>query len=188
MQTEKKDWLKFTVGFIACLFFRLIPFRVPNIEPILAVQMPFSRIYGGVAGFSFAFFSIVVYDFFTSGLGMWTLITAVVYGSMGLWAVHYFKNKKNNSFEYVKFAIMSTIAFDAITGLSVGPLFFHQSFFTALVGQIPFTVLHLIGNSAFALILSPSIYNFILKKEKNRTLLQNDLNFTCPVTNSANGA
>ena len=165
METYKKNWLKFIIGFIVCLLFRFIPFRPPNIEPILAAQMPFARVYGSIAGFSFAFFSIVVYDFFTSGLGMWTLITAVAYGLLGLWAVAYFKNKKNNSLDYVKFAIMSTIVFDAGAGLSVGPLFFHQSFSVALAGQIPFTLLHLVGNSAFAFLLSPLIYNFILKKK-----------------------
>jgi hypothetical protein len=89
---------------------------------------------------------------------------------LGLWAVGYFRNKKNNSLDYVKFAIMSTLLFDAVTGLSVGPLFFHQSFITAAFGQIPFTILHLTGNIAFAFILSPAIYNFAVKKKKLETL------------------
>ncbi len=161
----KKDWLKFLIGWMICLAIRLLPFRPPNIAPILAAQMPLARVYGSIAGLSFAFFGIVVYDFLTSGLGMWTLVTAVTYGLLGLWAVAYFKNKKNSSLDYVKFAIISTILFDAVTGLSIGPLFFHQSFSVALAGQIPFTLLHLLGNSAFAFLLSPIIYNFILKKK-----------------------
>ena len=56
METYKKNWLKFILGFIACLLIRLIPFRPPNVEPILAMQMPFSRAYGALASFLFAFF------------------------------------------------------------------------------------------------------------------------------------
>ncbi|OGI85628.1 hypothetical protein A3A01_01270 [Candidatus Nomurabacteria bacterium RIFCSPLOWO2_01_FULL_39_17] len=165
MKTNQKNYLNYVLGFIFCLLVRMIPFRPPNIEPILAVQMPFSRIFGGLLGFSFGFFSIVVYDFLTFGLGIWTLITAMAYGLLGLWAIRYFKNKKNNSLEYVKFALMSTLFYDAVTGLTLGPLFFHQSFVVALAGQIPFTILHLFGNSIFAYVLSPRIYNLLKKKK-----------------------
>ena len=165
MKTNQKNYLNYVLGFIFCLLVRMIPFRPPNIEPILAVQMPFSRIFGGLLGFSFGFFSIVVYDFLTFGLGIWTLITAMAYGLLGLWAIRYFKNKKNNSLEYVKFALMSTLFYDAVTGLTLGPLFFHQSFVIALAGQIPFTILHLFGNSIFAYVLSPGIYNLLKKKK-----------------------
>lgn len=165
MKTNQKNYLIYVLGFIFCLLVRLVPFRAPNIEPILATQMPFSRFYGKIAGFSFGFLSIIAYDILTSTLGMWTIFTATTYGVLGLWAVQYFKNKNNNRFVYVKFALMSTIFFDIVTGLSVGPLFFHQSFSVALTGQIPFTILHLLGNSLFAFILSPVIYNFLIKKK-----------------------
>jgi uncharacterized membrane protein len=79
------------VGFIACLLIRLIPFRPPNIEPILATQMPFSKAYGKIAGFLFAFLSMVLYDILTGKIGMWTFITASAYGFLGLWASIYFK-------------------------------------------------------------------------------------------------
>jgi uncharacterized membrane protein len=76
MQKYQKNWLKFSVGLVLCLLVRLIPFRPPNIEPILATNMPFSKAYGPYAGFLFAFVSIVLYDVVTSTLGMWSLITA----------------------------------------------------------------------------------------------------------------
>ena len=119
----KKNWFKYVVGFVMCLLIRLIPFRPPNIEPILATQMPFSRAYGKLAGFSFAFLSMVLYDIITGKVGMWTFITAGVYGLLALWAVDYFKNKANNSWSYAKFAVMGTLAYDIVTGLSIGPLF-----------------------------------------------------------------
>ena len=166
METYKKNWFKYIFVFTICLLIRLIPFRPPNIEPILATQMPFSKSYGGVAGFLFAFLSIILYDILTGKVGMWTLITASIYGILGFLASRYFKNKENSSWNYVKFAIFGTLFFDIITGLSIGPLLFNQSFMIALVGQIPFTIMHLIGNTGFAIIISPMIYKYVIENEK----------------------
>jgi uncharacterized membrane protein len=172
MGTYKKNWLKFILGFITCLFIRLIPFRPPNIEPILATQMPFSKAYGAYAGFLFAFFSIVLFDLITQKLGIWTLLTAVAYGVLGLWAAFYFKNRKGGALDYALFAIYGTLFFDAVTGLSIGPLFFGQSFTEAFVGQIPFTAMHLLGNISFALTLSPIIHRYVIENSKLEILPQ----------------
>ncbi len=169
METCKKNWIKYFAGFAACLLIRFIPFRPPNIEPILATQMPFSKFYGKLAGFLFAFLSMILFDVLTGKTGAWTLITAIVYGLLGVWAAAYLKNKNNNSWNYVKFAVMSTLAFDIATGLSIGPLFFQQSFAGAVMGQIPFTALHLAGNVSFAAILSPIIYKFVVANKKLET-------------------
>jgi uncharacterized membrane protein len=166
MNNIQKNWFKYIVGFIACLLIRLIPFRPPNIEPILATQMPFSKAYGKIAGFLFAFLSMVIFDIITGKVGMWTFITASAYGLLGLWASIYFKNKNNSSWNYAKFAVMGTLAFDIVTGLSVGPLFFHQPFIEALIGQIPFTALHLIGNIGFAVVFSPLLYKYVIENKK----------------------
>ena len=123
-----------------------------------------------MAGFLFGFLSIVLYDIITGQIGAWTFITSSAYGILGLSATVYFKNKKSSSWNYVKFSIMGTLFFDAVTGLSVGPLIFHQPFMGALAGQIPFTIFHLLGNISFALILSPAIYNIAVKKEKSENV------------------
>lgn len=161
-----KNWFKFVLGFIVCLLVRLIPFRPPNIEPIMATVMPFSRAYGKGAGFLFAFTSMVLFDLIVGKVGIWTLITAVAYGLVGLCAAVYFKNKKNTAWNYAKFAIISTILFDAATGFTVGPLFFGQPFIAAVIGQIPFTAMHLLGNISFALVLSPALYAFVIQNKK----------------------
>jgi energy-coupling factor transport system substrate-specific component len=168
VKSYKKNWVKYIGLFVICLLVRLIPFRAPNIEPILATQMPFSRIYGKIAGFSFAFFSIILYDILTGKVGSWTFITAVIYGFLGLWAIKYFKNKKNSKWDYAKFAIMGTILFDISTGFLIGPLFFNQPLMGAIIGQIPFTGLHLLGNVSFALLLSPVIYTYTIKNQKTK--------------------
>ncbi len=177
METYKKNWLKFVTGLVVCLLVRLLPFRPPNIEPILAVQMPFSKVYGAYVGFLFAILSIVLYDLITGTLGMWSLVTAGAYGVLGLGAAVYFKKNNANVWGFVRYAIFGTLFFDAVTGLTVGPLLFHQSFASALVGQIPFTMMHLLGNVSFAVLLSPAIYSFMIKKKKSETkLLINTLN------------
>lgn len=159
--------LKFSLALVLCLLVRLIPLRAPNIEPILATTMPFSKAYGAFVGFSFAVLSILLYDVLTGTFGVQTFFTAGAYGILGWWSASYFKKNKASAWSYVRFAIFGTLFYDALTGLTVGPLFFHQSFSGSLIGQIPFTALHLAGNITFAYILSPVIYNFLIKKKKN---------------------
>ena len=161
----KKNWLKTTIMFLSVLIFRLLPFRAPNVEPIMAVIMPFSKLYGALMSFIFGVLSIVVYDSMTSGLGVWTFVTAIIYGFVGVGAFWYFKNRYGWK-SYASYAIIATIIYDAVTGLTLGPLFFGQSFATALVGQIPFTALHLLGNVSFAIVLSPAIERWLVKEEK----------------------
>jgi uncharacterized membrane protein len=160
--TYKKHFFKFVVGWVFVFAVRLIPFRPPNIEPVLAVQMPFSKHFGKLAGFLFAFLNIILFDSLTSGIGMWTWITAFAYGLLGVLAGWFFKNRASSRLNYAVFAIIATILYDAVTGLTIGPLLFGQSFMEALVGQIPFTLRHLLGNTLFAVIVSPILYSWIV--------------------------
>ena len=176
MNGSKKNYLKFSLGLLFCLLVRLIPFRAPNVEPILATMMPMSKAYGALMGFSFAVLSILLYDTLTGTLGLQTFFTAGAYGMLGLWATHYFRKKEANRGNFVRFAIMGTLFYDAVTGLTVGPIFFHQSLWASIVGQIPFTVLHLISNIAFAFILSPAIYNILIRKKKENKFAPNIIN------------
>lgn len=166
MNKYKKNWFKFVLGFMFCMLIRLIPFRPPNVEPILATNMPFSKVYGSVAGFFFAFLSILLFDILTGHYGVWSYLTAGAYGVLGFWAFYFFKNKEASRKNYVLFAIIGTLFFDIVTGLSIGPLFFGQSFMNALVGQIPFTMWHLLGNISFAFVLSPIIHTYMLENSR----------------------
>lgn len=175
----EKNYFKYAVGLSLCLLVRLIPFRAPNIEPILATAMPFSKHYGAFAGISFAVLSILLYDVATATLGVQTFFTAGAYGVLGWWSASYFKKHKASAMNFMRFAIIGTLFFDAVTGLTVGPLFFNQPLWSTLVGQIPFTALHLLGNITFAVALSPAIYKFLIKKKKEKplpTLILNPLN------------
>jgi hypothetical protein len=162
----KKNWIKYITAFVGVLLVRLVPFRAPNVEPLMAVIMPFGKVYGGLMSFIFGALSIVIYDSVTSGLGIWTLITALAYGLLGLGAQYYFKNRSGWK-SYASYAVIATIFYDAVTGLTIGPLFFHQSFMVSLVGQIPFTALHLLGTVTFAIILSPVIEMWAVKSKES---------------------
>lgn len=183
MNVNKKNYFKFSLVLVLCLLVRLIPLRAPNVEPILATTMPFSKAYGAFVALSFAVLSILLFDVLTGTLGMQTFFTVGAYGVLGLWSANYFKTHKGTAFNYVRFAIIGTLFFDAVTGLTVGPLFFHQTFLASLVGQIPFTALHLLGNVIFAAILSPAIYNFLMKENKQRKKEKQKVQ-TVPVINT----
>jgi energy-coupling factor transport system substrate-specific component len=158
-----KNWMKYTIAFLVALIIRLVPFRAPNVEPIMAVIMPFGKKYNIFSIFMFSVFSIVLFDFVTSGIGIWTLITAFIYGLIGIGASFYFKNRSGWR-NYALYAFFATIVYDCLTGLTIGPLFFNQSFMVSLIGQIPFTILHLIGNVSFAIVLSPVIERWVIKE------------------------
>jgi energy-coupling factor transport system substrate-specific component len=165
-QNQMKNWVKYIIAFFTVLLFRLMPFRAPNVEPIMAVIMPFGKVYGALMSFIFGVLSIVIYDSVTSGFGVWTVLTALTYGLVGVGSFFYFKNKSGWK-SYVLYAVTATIIYDALTGLTLGPLFFGQTFMTALVGQIPFTALHLLGNVSFAIVLSPAIERWLVKESKS---------------------
>lgn len=166
---HKKDWLKFIIGWLTCFFIRLTPFRPPNVEPVLATTMPFSKKYGWEASFLFAFLSIFIFDFFTQKVGVWTLVTGIVYGLLGIGSFLYFRKRKSTPINYLKYAIVGTIFYDALTGLTIGPLVFKMPFMVALVGQIPFTVNHLLGNIVFSVTLSPAIYKWVVENKNLAT-------------------
>ena len=156
--------LKFAIGWTAVFLFRLIPFRPPNFEPMLATVMPFSKRYGLLGSFSFGFFGIVLFDAITSGWGIWTAVTAVCYGSLGVAAHLFFKNREASVKNFLLFGIPGTLAYDAIT-MTIGPLFNAQLWSAALLGQIPFTLMHLLGTVVFATVLSPALYRWVVQSE-----------------------
>lgn len=157
--------LKYVIGFVVVFALRLLPFRVPNVEPVMATMMPFAKRFGAWGGFLFATLSIVLYDAVTSGWGIWTLVTALAYGLLGVMAHYYFIHRESSAKNFVIFAVYGTLLYDALTGLTIGPLFWHQPFMVALVGQIPFTLLHLVGNVTFAAIVSPALYRWVVSNE-----------------------
>jgi len=157
-----KEKIKILTIFLGCFLFRLLPFRAPNVEPLMASIMPISRKYGAFFSFLFGFLSIFIYDFVTH-FGSWTLTVGITYGFVGIAAYFYFNKFKASVLNFAVFAFFATIIFDLITGVMIAPLF-GENLLTALVLQIPFTLLHLAGNVGFALTLSPLLNKWLVSE------------------------
>ena len=113
---------------------------------------------------------MVLYDAITSGITQWTAVTAVTYGLIGL-ASPLFMQGKYPLARYVGYAVVATLFFDAITGVVAGAVLFDMSWKTGLIGQIPFTINHLIGNTLLAVALSPLIDWLLWTTSKNQLQL-----------------
>jgi uncharacterized membrane protein len=158
--------LKYTLALILVIGVRMIP-HVPNVEPITATLMPFARKWGMWSGALFGVLAVLLYDLATGTMGPWSFFTAGAYALLGIVAGLYFKRVQGKGvMSYVGFSIIGTLFYDAITGLTVGPLFFGQPFIVAVIGQIPFTLSHVAGNIVLALVVAPLIYKFIVTNEK----------------------
>ncbi|HET8581437.1 MAG TPA: hypothetical protein VFL98_03140 [Candidatus Paceibacterota bacterium] len=158
--------IKFALGLALVVLVRLIP-HVPNVEPITATLMPYARKWGMASGAVFGILAVVLYDLATGTFGPWTAFTAGAYAILGLAAGLYFKHVHGRAvFQYLGFAIGGTILYDALTGLTVGPLFYGQPLMDALIGQIPFTLMHLASNIVLAAIVSPLVEKFIVANPK----------------------
>ncbi|MCX6767651.1 MAG: hypothetical protein NTY90_02910 [Candidatus Micrarchaeota archaeon] len=157
--------LKFAGGLAAAILLRL-PQAVPNVEPVMAFVLPYSKAYGALAGFAFAFISVLSFDFISGRVGVWTLYTAVPYGLIGLFAAKYLGSREKRS-SYAAYAAGATIAYDAVTAFMFG-LQFNQPLWLTFVGQVPFTLVHLAGNISLSAVVSPLIYRRVLAgKQEN---------------------
>ena len=106
---------------------------------------------------------MVLYDFVTGHVGLWTWTTSITYGIVGVFSAIYFKKFKAKTSNFVIFAIIGTVFFDLVTGVLIAP-FIGQSILNASFMQIPFTILHLAGNIGFAVMLSPVLNKWFLSE------------------------
>jgi len=131
--------------------------------------MPFGKQMGPATGFLFGFLSMLLFDFATSEVGMWTYVTGITFGMMGIASHVFLKDAQGQAWQYVLFAIVATIIYDAITGVLMGNLLFALPLRDAFVGQIPFTINHLIGNIVLSLILTPLVERCIITNKQFET-------------------
>lgn len=161
--------VKYLLGLLLVIGLRLLP-HPPNVEPITATLMPFAKRWGMLAGALFGGLAIISYDLLTGTFGVWSWFTLGAYVLLGLFAGLYFRYVQGGGvLSYVGFAIVGTLFYDAITGLTLGPLFFGQPFMAALMGQIPFTLYHLAGNIVLAAVVSPLVYRWVVTNSQLET-------------------
>ncbi len=159
---------KYIAGFLFTLVFRLLsPFLgLWNVSPLMATELAGSKAYGPWVGGLYGALSIVLLDIIVGRTGSWTFITAITYGVVGVWGSYFLKNRSASAMNFVVASIVGTLFFDLVTGVLMGPLLYHQPWIEAIVGQIPFTLRHLAGNTFFALVLAPWFYTKIMENPK----------------------
>lgn len=161
-----KNNTKLFVAFFVVLGFRLLPVRPPNVEPILATIMPLSKKFGVLSGVLFSVLSIVVYDLLTSGIGGYTWSAALAYAFVALGSGVYLERKDGTAYNFVIVSIAGILFYDTLTGIILGPIVTGSSMYVAFIGQIPFTLLHLMGGAIFAIVLSPLLSKWFVASEK----------------------
>lgn len=159
---------KYIVGFLGTLVFRLLsPFLgLWNISPLMATELAGSKAYGPWVGGLYGALSIALVDVLMGKTGLWTIVTSITYGLVGVFGAFYLKNRNASAKNFIVITIIGTLFFDLITGVLMGPLLFGGSFTVAAIGQIPFTARHLLGNVFFASVLAPWFYRKIMNNPK----------------------
>ena len=94
-------------------------------------------------------------------IGLWTLTGALSWGLVGLL---FSRQKPNGSpFTFAKLGLGGTLLFDALTGPVASTFVWGMPFSEALVGQIPFTIKHLLGIAAISIVLAPLLFPSVRK-------------------------
>jgi len=168
MTSKLQPYVRFTIGILICFAIRLFPWRPPNIEPITATLMPFGKRMGPAVGFLFGFLNILLFDIATREVGMWTFVTGITYGVIGIASFLILGRVRGSAWQYALFAVVATIIYDLITGVAMGNLLFAMPLREAFVGQIPFTINHLLGNILLAFTLSPIVDRWIVQDQEAR--------------------
>lgn len=139
---------------MACNFYRLLKL-FPNNDPIMGFILPYGKQDKAWKVGLFAFSTMVAFDFITNKIGIWTWITAVVYGLIAIGFSKYLKNKKSSLRTYTFTAIFGILLFDLVTGPIMSSVVFKISFQLAFMGQIPFTLMHISSGLTYTWILAP---------------------------------
>ncbi len=142
------------------VFIRAFP-RPPNIEPVMASMMPVAKKHGAIAAAFFAAFAMLLADALMARVGWWSLYTAAAYALVAYGAAIYLQDKRGVK-HYAAFSIVGTLFFDVTTAVAFA-LNFGISIPAAMVAQIPFTLMHLAGNVALAVVAAPLIEKYVLE-------------------------
>jgi len=147
--------VKYALSILFCNAYRFLRI-IPNNDPIMGCMLPFSRKDKWWQGALFAFLTMVSFDFITMKIGIWTAVTASTYACLGLlFYLIYKKLKKVKLKHYLGSGIAGVLIFDFVTGPIMSSWLFGIGFAAAFIGQIPFTIMHLLTVSGFILILTP---------------------------------
>ena len=147
--------IKYFLGLAACNFYRLLKF-FPNNDPIMGFTLPFARRDKWWQAMLFPAIAMTSFDLITMKVGIWTIFTTATYGLIGLLFYAYFKRKKRVGLKtYAKSSAIGVLIFDVLTGPIMSSYLFKMPLSAAVLGQIPFTIMHLASAIAFTILLAP---------------------------------
>lgn len=137
---------------------------IPNNDPIMSMALPFSRRSSVWTSFAFPFITMASFDFVTGYVGAWTVVTSLTYGILGVIFHYALKDRKRVGIKrYLGYGVFGVLVFDFVTGVIATPFLYPPiGFWQALIGQIPFTAMHLLTTSAFILVVTPLLDKEVL--------------------------
>lgn len=126
----------------------------------MTTLMPWGKKYGALVGVLVPLLGIVVYDVLTGAVGSWTVYTALTYAAIG-YAASWYMHGRNRWHHYALFAGVATLVYDGITGVVMSTLLWNMPLSEAFVGQIQFTMWHLLSNVALGATVSLVVYKML---------------------------
>ena len=156
-----REWL-ISIGFILGAAALRVPMQaIPSAEPITFFAILSGWLFGKRKGFLVGAGALYASNFLVfGGQGVWSLFQALGFGVIGF--LGGFLGKKARLWNVVLITILGTILFEVI--INIGSIFmFPFALFSLFLTALPFGIIHLISNSAFALLL-PKTKEFIYEK------------------------
>ena len=152
------------LSFIAAFILRLLKI-FPNNDPLVAFILPTSK-NSFLHSLVFILLSVFLFDFLTSGIGIWTYSVAAAYIILGLSCGYVLRRVKTiKLWHYISASTVLILLFDFFTGPILSTFIFGIPFYASFLGQIPFTVAHLISGLSYTIILVPFLDKSIAKNE-----------------------
>jgi len=134
----------------------------PNNDPIMSALLPFSKQDKWIHSMLFPLIAMISFDLITFKVGYWTIGTALTYSFIGLMIHFYLRNRKASMKTYFGLGVAGILFFDLVTGVIMGPMLFGQNFWIALLGQIPFTLLHLASGTLYIALITPFLDKHVI--------------------------
>lgn len=156
-----KEYLLLTGFALGGAFLRVPMQAIPSAEPITFFAILSGWLFGKNKGFLVGASALMLSNFMVfGGQGIWTPFQLVAFGIIGY--LGGMLREKASILEVVGVAVIGTIVFEVIMNLA-SIIVFPFGFITILISGIPFLLIHLVSNTAFALIL-PKTKEWIYKK------------------------
>jgi uncharacterized membrane protein len=157
---------------------RVLMAGLPNIEPVMLVTLVSGYRYGAKYGLLVGALTMLLSDLVINGFVSFamvvpasilvyiSLITNATYGFVGFFSA-YFK-KYRTAFQMAGVAALLTVIYDVITAIFC-MLPFNMPIPQILIGQIPFTIAHVLGNVLIVGVCAPYLFaalDYIEAKDK----------------------